>query len=118
VVQVILNIGLRSSPASTNPQATIPENCRAALEWVQARASTGTFRTGRDETDEDTLIFTGELVPAAKLGELAEVANQDCIAVWFLSKGTGSLVGPRTQPWEPFDVSKFLWTNTNDLVLH
>lgn len=117
MAQFILNIGLDSSPDSGNPRATNDANCRAAIKWLQERMTVGKFALGASRTTDDTLVFSGELRPS-RLSELAEVANQDCIAVWSLDAGFGKLVGPRPKKWEPFRVAEFLWPKPGPVTLH
>ena len=49
---------------------------------------------------------------------LSEATQQDCIAVWNCEGGAGTLIGPRTEKWHPFDAAKFKFNAGSNRVLH
>lgn len=61
-------------------------------------------------------------IPRESLVELAEVMLQDCVSVFYLSSGTGALVGPVVAKYGEFDLDKFyrldpaLTTGNRDIV--
>lgn len=100
-MNVIINVGLWAGE-----DKDIHRRAGEAIAYIKARALSGSFALSTMQL-EPCLIFSGAVRDSFSFHGLADETQQDCVAVWHSDTGVGCLYGPRTQPYEPFNVTLF-----------
>jgi hypothetical protein len=106
-MEVILNIGL-----NTNAGDSIEANTA-----LQAVADLGFFVRSSEvfvSDTEPTLVVRADItrrILNSAFDILARQLQQDCIAVYVPSMDFGTLVGPRSAQWLPFNPAYFIQTD-------
>jgi hypothetical protein len=106
MTRVILNLGLDGPTYGKVDTMTRDERARAYLARLKYTMQHG-MQVSRHR---DTLIVEGDLqfrIGVVHLSQLAECAEQDCIAAWFPDLGIGELYGPGSGLWGAFDKQYF-----------
>lgn len=109
---MILNIGLNIEDAYGNQiGAHTVDDVLAALRGARFPVRQAALHGSRSEptlvvrTPDDAQSLITVL---SGLYNLAEVLEQDCIAVYCPTLASGRLIGPRADKWGEFDASQFL----------
>ena len=108
---VELNIGLNVADNTRNGQYARDDRADLALATVRTLGNVLAHRRAMSST-EDTLIVRMSVGGMARLRggiyELAELLQQDCIAIWNATDWSGELVGPNATAWGEFNPEFFL----------
>lgn len=106
-VPVVLNIGLWGKRGRED--GLTPGRRRQYMRYLNCIMRRG-FTVGTDYSgDEPTWVVTGMFEDNASLfiPAMVDVAQQDCIAIYYPEHGMGYLVGPRAYLYGQFDRSLF-----------
>ena len=60
------------------------------------------------DTERTAVVELASLPTVERLYTLSELTGQDCVAVYSLPSGDGSLIGPKAKAWGPFNPTYFI----------
>jgi len=99
---MILNIGMDTNDGRGITIAQI----NAALRLANARAVAAAVR--RSDSEPTYVVELSDALTEGSVFALAEILEQDAIAVWDMVSETGKLIGPKAASWGAFDPERFL----------
>lgn len=99
---MILNIGMNTNDGRGITLAQI----NAALSLANARVVKGAVR--RSDSEPTYVVELSDALTEGSVFALAEILEQDAIAVWDMVSETGQLIGPGAASWGAFDPERFL----------
>lgn len=99
---MILNIGMNTNDGRGITLAQI----NAALSLANARVVKGAVR--RSDSEPTYVVELSDALTEGSVFALAEILEQDAIAVWDMVSETGKLIGPKAASWGAFDPERFL----------